>query len=152
MSDTNGNGTGPGSGTRGKLIRLLDHHEAIAAAIRTTLELLDGEATAKKQRRAPDMITQAIALDAARRHGGTRATAGRPKKKKVVDAAAIRARRKRTLALLDTLSTTTPRPIPGGHTGRKNPIGTLLRHGLIKRSGDGYIRTAKPFTVEQPPH
>ena len=139
----NGIGTGNASGTSARLAKLQAYHESMAAAIRTTRALLDGDATATKQQRAPDVISQAIALDAARRQGGKRRHYdGKP-------GAEIRARRKRTAAFLDSLSTTTPKQakmngVPGG------AIGTLLRHGFIKRSGDGYIRTAKPFSLTRP--
>ena len=139
-SHANSNGSGPGTGTRGKLVRLLAEHEQIAAAIRVTLGLLDGHEVEKKQRRAPDVISQAIALDAARRGKATRKSKPKPYNK-----AAIKVRRARTLKILDALSTTTPRPFPA--PSLRGGLGTLLRHGLIKKSGDGYVRTAKPFTV-----
>ncbi len=80
---------------RGKLVRMLAEHEGIACAtaIRTTLGLLDGDATATKQQRAPDVISQAIALDAARR--------GRPKKVPY-KATRKRVQRTKTAALLAT--------------------------------------------------
>jgi hypothetical protein len=55
------------------------------------------------------------------------------------------ARRAGTAALLEQLSTTDPsttKELPA--IARK--VSILLLHGYIKRKGEGYVRTAKPFT------
>lgn len=54
-----------------------------------------------------------------------------------------RQQREATAALLSGLDTTEPRPLADGARG----IGPLIRHGYIRKKGDGYIRTAKPYQV-----
>lgn len=53
----------------------------------------------------------------------------------------IRAQRQRSAALLAKFAADEPRPsaIAGG------AIGSLVRRGYLKKKGDGYVRTAKPY-------
>lgn len=55
---------------------------------------------------------------------------------------AIRAQRERSAKLLARYDADTPRP--GTIAGRG--LGALVRRGYLKSSGDGYVRTAKPYT------
>jgi hypothetical protein len=57
---------------------------------------------------------------------------------------AIAARRSRTAALLAQFDQTTPRHATGLN---KRGFGTLVRHGFLKRKSNGYIRTAKAFSL-----
>jgi len=74
-------------------------------------------------------ITHALALDAARR-ARTRGEWSRERDK----------RRRRSAAILKTLSKTMARPIPG--TGR---AAALIRQGYIVKKDDGYVLTDKKF-------
>jgi hypothetical protein len=131
---TNGNG----HGSTKKLERLLAYHEHNADALRTALALLRGEAVEHRAKRAPDVLAAAVALDAARRTAHPRRD-GKTQ---------IRARRTRTAALLAQFDLHTPRrsdQLPASPANRG--IGGLVRTGLLKRTRDGYVRTAKPFAV-----
>jgi len=58
---------------------------------------------------------------------------------------AIRKRRLAAARLLASFDTTKPKS--GDGIGKS--IGTYVRRGYLKQSGDGYIRTAKPWVVER---
>jgi hypothetical protein len=134
----NGNGHGKGSatGARGKIERLLAHHEQIAAALRTTLGLLDEGAHETKQQRGSSVLADAMALDEARRSKGKR------KYKKAMNKAAVQERRARSLAFLKQFDHEKPKRVPNARG-----IAPLLLHGYLKRKGDGYVRTAREFSV-----
>lgn len=136
--------------TRQQLEKLLAHHEGIAAAIRTTLSLLEGHEERGAKRRAPQVITQALALDAARAaangNGHHERQEPRPTKPKLT-MARIRANRRRTARILGRLSKTEPRPLG---PGEYKQVAVMLRHGYITKKGDGYLRTGKEFEVEKP--
>ena len=74
------NGDLHGGSTRGRLVKLLQRHEAAATAIRTTLLLLDGDAAQTKTEKAGDVLHQAIKIDtvraAASNGNGTNGDAG----------------------------------------------------------------------------
>lgn len=141
MATTNGNGNGNGDGngqggglTRSKLLTILAHHERIAMAIRTTLQVLEDESALRKTKTATSMIAKAITMDLGRR---------RKKKPTKPHAERIAERRKFTEKFLAKFDTTEPRMVEGLKQGG---AGTLVRHGYLKAKGDGYIRTAKEFT------
>jgi hypothetical protein len=127
----NGNGDGGHGGlTLKKIEKLYALHDGIATALRTTLQLLRGEAVDRKVETGPDVLTAAVRLDAQRR--APRAPAG-------THTAMVNERRQKTAALLATMDLHKPTN-PGGRS-----LGVLIQHGFIKRKGDGYIRTAKDF-------
>jgi Arc/MetJ-type ribon-helix-helix transcriptional regulator len=142
--------------------KLLAEYEHAAEAIRTTLGLLNGHATAAKQNGHASTITDAMLLDAQRRTAkAARATAprlskngktlGRPKKTRHD---AMLQRRRDTEAFLAAFETTTPitladvKTAAGGTLPIRGGLGTLLRHGYLKRKGGGFIRTSKAFVVD----
>ena len=137
-----------GGSTRGRLVRLLARYDSAAAAIRTTLALLDGDAAQTKTEKAGDVLRQAIRIDTVRAGADAMIVngngSGRPAPAKAkpsgAGAKAAKAKRRRTAALLDTFSTTTPRP-----NTEKRPLSVLLQHGYLTKKGDGYVRTAKQF-------
>ena len=64
------------------------------------------------------------------------------------------ARRQVTADLLASFDPKEPRPSPGKGQSRERsvPVGVLVYHGYLKKKGkDGYVRTAKPFHVNQLP-
>lgn len=141
--------------TPAKLADLLAYHLKAADAIKTVLDLLAArETVTKSPRSTASVLTRALALDAARRNGhevaaetvaaAVVAARGRPSKSKAYHhAGAIKARRERTARRLAKLSLTDPKPFGIG-------AGMLLQRGYIAKKGDGYIRTAKAFTVGRP--
>jgi hypothetical protein len=138
MITSNGNGTGSGTGTMGKLLRLREQRAQELAALDTTIALLNGAAAATKRGRAGSVLDAALALDAAR--VGKRG----PYAKRKTDKSAIRAQRERSLALLKRFDPETPRRF------KTRGIAPLLLNGYLKKKGDGYVRTAREFTVEKP--
>jgi hypothetical protein len=133
----NSNGMGTGTGTMGRLLRLREQRAQELAALDTTIALLNGAAAVTKRGRAGSVLDEALALDAAR-----------VSKKRGSGISETRKRRKATLAFLESFD----REKPGHGNGAlvKSGIGTLLRHGYLKRKGDGYVRTGREFTVERP--
>ena len=85
------NGDLHGGSTRGRLVKLLQRHEAAATAIRTTLLLLDGDAAQTKTEKAGDVLHQAIKIDTVRAAASNGNGSGRPAKA----AGAIGTRRRR---------------------------------------------------------
>lgn len=103
------------------------HHEGIAAALRTTLDVLRAE---DKASNAP-IIAAAVALDTAR-------TAKRSQKR----VSKVQRKRERIAATLAQFDSKIPRQPENGYTA-----GALVRRGYLKRKGDGFVRTAKEFSV-----
>lgn len=137
--------------------KLLAEHEHAADAIRTTLGLLNGHATKAKQNGHKSTITSAIVLDAQRRatkpgHSKNGKKLGRPKnvKRDPLDG------RRATEALLGKFDTETPisiealRDAVGGKLGPV-AIGPLMRHGYLKKTRKGYVRTKKAYIVDTRP-
>ena len=62
-------------------------------------------------------------------------------------AARLRAQRQASADMLARLDLVEPRQLPRAFG--KHGLGPLVRRGYITRKGDGYIRTAKPFSVER---
>jgi len=138
MSDSNGNGKAPhGGSTRVKLERLRAHHEQLAAALSMALAVLDADEHATKAKRAPGIIADALAIEHARTNGTRPPRTSDYSRTK-------HATRQQTAALLARFSPDTPTAAKG--TGRGN-VATLVRHGYLKRTRGGLVRTAKPFTV-----
>jgi hypothetical protein len=144
MSDNgNGNGNGHGANVSVRLAKLLAHHEGIAAAIRTTMELLADTRTGAKQKTAGAVINQAIALDATRRQttATTRKKTGRAYNGGGARSAArIKASRRQQAKYLATFSPTVPKL----KIGQRSAV--LIRHGYLVKRGDGYVRSDKVFT------
>jgi hypothetical protein len=139
----NGNGTGGGSLTQRKIEQLLQHHEQIAAALRTTLGLLTGTSETKKKERGAALLVSAIRLDASRREGRFRPPA---KKKPALTSDMIRAQRKRTAVFLAGFNT--EKPTRGDKNLQKAGLGTMIRYGYLRAKGDGYVRTAKTYNAD----
>ncbi len=120
--------------TRKKILELLDHHETAAGALRMTLDLLDGEAKEVKKSNGAGIIAKALAIDEAR---------VQKKKPRSAIAAAVRSNRINTAAHLAEMSTTEPRPYPGG----SRAVASVANHGYIKKSKTKglYLRTNKEF-------
>jgi hypothetical protein len=113
-----------------KLELLLQHHEGITAALRTTLALLRGDAMERKATRGPAVLQAALQLDAAR----TKTNDG-------THTRMVKARRERTAALLARFDLHKPQTIQTGRTA-----GVLVQHGFLKKTRGGYVRTSKQFT------
>jgi len=116
------------------------YHEQIAAAIRTTLALLDDAQTAKKAERVPAVLSDALALDATRRH---KRKASSSEESRKYYPAATRKQRKQSAALLAKVSTDTPTDA-GRLLGKR--VGSFVRRGYLLKVDGGYLRTAKAFT------
>jgi hypothetical protein len=128
------NGTPVEKGMRARIVRLLQHHEAAAAALRTTLELVDTAAAEVKASRPPyNIINKALVLDATRR----KAQPKRPK----LSVEMKKAQRHRTAAILAKYDRTTPKDA----TIAGKSAGILVTRGYLTWKGDGYVRTAKEF-------
>jgi hypothetical protein len=56
----------------------------------------------------------------------------------------VKAQRQRSLDLLNAFSTETPKPLGA----LWNSAGKLISHGYLKRTKDGYLRTAKVYEVQ----
>lgn len=137
----NTNGTGPGGG-QARIRALLAHHEAIVRALQTTLELLTGEAAAKKTKRVPAVLGAALAEEAARR-----TKRGRPRGKRAPwpnsdQRRALRAESARILALF---SATPQRQEDVGLDASRTKLQPLIRWGYLRKKGKGWVRTAKVF-------
>jgi hypothetical protein len=144
-TSTNGNGNGnmgTGSGTMGKLLRLREQRAHELDALDTAIALLTGAATAIKRGRAASVLDDAIALDAARTSKRGKYKARKPKESKQI----VHARRAATLAFLRSFDDAKP----SRGNGALNGIPVLLRHGYLKRKGDGYVRTGREFSIERP--
>jgi hypothetical protein len=148
VTSANSNGHGKGSsstGARAKIERLLAHHEQITAALRTTLGLLDEGAHETKQQRGSTVLADALALDAARRGKrgpyGKRKPSAEARRQSKTDR---REQRQRSANFLKLFDTDKPKRVPNSRG-----IAPLLLHGYLKRKGDGYVRTAREFSVEK---
>jgi hypothetical protein len=144
ITSNNGNGNsdgmGTGTGTMGRLLRLRDQRAQELAALDTTIALLNGAAAATKRGRAASVLDAAIELDAERR--GKRGPYGKRKKK--MDKASVQERRARSAAFLNQFDREKPKRVPNARR-----IAPLLLHGYLKKKGDGYVRTAREFSVEK---
>ena len=141
--DTSMNGTG----TIARLQELLARHEAAAAVLRRSLELLTDEASAVALRRSLALVTDAETPPALAEALLPIAKAPRRRKKRRSRPAA----RPSTALILETFHRTRPRTghevarqIGAKHAGQLT-LGILTRYGYLQRKGDGYVRTAKPY-------
>ena len=116
-------------GVGGRLGKLLAYHEERAAAIRLVLGELNGTAMAAKRNGHGGVLRAALALEGARRQTKTKKTN-------------IRAQRQASADLLAQFDPKTPRHIEGVRS-----LGSLVRRGYLRPKGDGYIRTAKEYSV-----
>src|SRR5262245_62170473 len=156
-----------------RMRELLAYHEHAADALRTSLQLLNGHATQKKQDQHQDLF-DAVQLDAARRRAAAAKAAAHkrgPYKKKRAEtptpAVRVLARPPKkgkrrgnankprdpqiVLNLLAHFDTDEPRPaFKMGLPGAGGRIGNLVQAGFLKRKGKGYIRTSKPYPAAAP--
>jgi len=163
MKMTNGhNGNGHGHSEHGpggpygmmrKLKKLLEYHEGIAHALRTTLMVLQDESIGLKRTRSADVLTAALQLDAERitrreqkekkqQGGAYRKGQYRPG---YSTKAAVAERRGRSIQFLAHFDTKEPRPMPAGATAQNSGLGPLINQGYLKKKGDGYVRTKKEY-------
>lgn len=108
------------------------HHEQKARILRAAIAMLDEHASASSVARAAATLKGAMTLDAARRRA-------EPNPRSNSKEVALK-RRTATATFLSHFDAETPRE---GGAGRG--VGTLIRHGYLKKKGDGYIRTAKVY-------
>ena len=114
-----------------------DATEGIAHALRISLDLLDVQAIEKKRKpnATSALLTSAIAIDGERRaHAKKSKPHGRSN--------AAKAKREESQRLLDSFKA--GEIVPAGTFTR---LGPYLLHGYLKKKGEGYIRTDKPFEV-----
>ena len=140
-------------GWAARLNRLLAHHEQAAAAIRFTIELLNGSARAAKAsgNGHATVIAEAIALDSARvaKHAKAKPSKGHNKRSVVL------ARRHRSAQVLDAFDSKTPRPLAevvqalGLPSGQHAGIAPLVNSGYLKKKRGGYVRTSKAYVVDK---
>ena len=141
MTDTNGSGTG----TLGRLRKLLEYHERAATSLRHTLEMLGDEAATAKRETHATVVAKAITLDQDRRRKKTKKTKPRGFTR------AGKARRVRTGAFLAALGKTRMTlaeisAIPDLGKAYARTVGSLTRHGYLKKHPDGtYSRTTVEF-------
>lgn len=142
-----GNGHGNSGGT--KLDRLLTFHEEAAAAIRRTIELMNGHALTGKANGHATVLAQAVALDGAR--VAKKRKASRPQRGS--GSKALLAQRRRTVKVLDAFSTKNPIAIAAvakelGLDARAMGLAPLIHHGYLKQTrGGGILRTAKAYQL-----
>src|SRR3954462_6982505 len=104
--------SGHGNTTTSKIEKLLAYHEHAAAAIRLTLQLMNGHATAAKTNGHASLLADAIALDCARVAKAATTTPPKHKRKpklKPNDRASVLARRERSAAVLAAFNDKHPR-------------------------------------------
>lgn len=150
-----------------RMRELLAYHEHAADALRTSLQLLNGHATQKKQDQHQDLF-DAVQLDAARRRSlakrgphkkkraappvsAVRVLARPPKRKKRGNTAAARDPQI-VVNLLSHFDTDEPREARKmGLPGAGGRIGNLVNAGFLRRKGRGYVRTSKPYPAAAVP-
>lgn len=122
-------------------------YEEKAATLRHAIDLFLEARGHGKRSTAPATLDAAIEIDRERRSHHKKPKSGRPG---YGSRAAVEARRAATLEYLDQFST--DKPLVPSHTGPGGVrVGPLLRNGYLKKRGaKGFVRTAKPFTIEKP--
>lgn len=134
-----------------KLRKLLETLEQQTDAVRMTLSLMNGHEVVKKSERHTTVLTEALAIDGARREKKGKTKAG---KKKSNYLQMMADRRTRIRAVLGALDRDAARPIDtvvqaasekAGFEIKGQSLGQLIKNGLVKKKGDGYIRTAKEY-------
>jgi hypothetical protein len=135
-----------------KLLALATEAERAAASYRLAAAALNGHAVDKRVERSADVLGDALKLDAARR-AKPKSKTPKPKRVHTGEATraklAIRERTARVLAFVEEKGPLTSAEITAG-VGGGGRIGysPLLQAGFLKRVGDKYKRTAKPFVVD----
>jgi|SRR5215813_7888018 len=118
-----------------KLDRLIAEHEEILKALRLTRDLIDGQRRERKQRR-DDALTAALAAEAIHK---SRKAARKPSGR--FTDAIVTKRRQKSARFLELFDTETPKRFTGP---KPNPF---VAKGYLKKTADGYLRTAKEFRV-----
>ena len=121
-----------GHGGFARLEKALAKHEHIVESLRLALEVMRGEAHASSAKRAPQVLAQAVQIDAGRRRGRPR---NPHRGHKVKD------QRQRSADFLSQFDATTP------STHSVAGFASLIRRGYLKKKGEGYVRTSKPYEV-----
>jgi hypothetical protein len=140
---------------KSKLESLLDYHERVVLALKTTIELLNADATAGAQSRHSRTLRTAILIDSlrtsptpepepapapAKRPGLN--SKPKPKPTRGEYARKNKQQRSKTATMLATLDPTEPRSLSNPRSAS-----VLLLHGFIRKKGSGYVRTSKEFRV-----
>lgn len=136
-----------GNSSATKIEKLLAFHESAAAAIRLTIELMNGQAKTAKTNGHSTVLAEAVALD------GARAVKSRKSKKKASSRADILAQRERTAKVLDAFDVKRPRSAAEvqqalGIDSRTMGIAPLLHHRYLKKKRGGLVRTAKTYVLD----
>lgn len=153
-SSTNGSSRDTDSDTRelhslswrAKLIRLAQEHEEKAKAIRLTLSLMtETDKTAKRATHA-QVLDAALAAEAARvvAPARTKHAGGRPRTNPIGAKkyySKLLKQRQQTLKFLNQFGDT-----PLKVSDRR--VGSLVRRGYLTNTGNGYLRTDKPYLVQ----
>lgn len=133
-----------------QLRSLLEHHEQAAGALRTTIGLLTNgnghvdllvDSATTRQGRKPRKPRRPVPTPAP---ADAVTVATRSKRSKSQDKVSLKERRTQSASLLSHFSTTEPRP--SGDL-RRGAIGPLVHRGYLRKKGDGYLRTAKEYTI-----
>jgi len=144
-------------GIHRRLRRLLEYHQGIVDALSTTIAVLEEESEGRKRGHSADLLASAIQLDAervARRRGRPRKARGGSYdrttgkvKPGYSSKSSIAARRERSMKFLAHFDRTEPRPMPPGATAQNSGLGPLVNSGYLRKKGEGYIRTAKEYSL-----
>ncbi len=142
-----------------QLTQLAADYRAKADAIHMTLAILRGEAIVAKKARAATVLAHAITIDTQRINGthapkllsnghGPAPTPPRAREKgSRAHDGTIAIRRQQTADFLDLFSTTEPGRPDHPRAHKNGGISRLVSGGYLRKAGDGYVRTKKPFTV-----
>lgn len=130
----------PPMSMRSDLLDLLKFHESAATATRALITILDGPILNGQSAQPPRATTPA-------RVPKKKATAPRKARRgrKAYLSASIRQRRRRSAQWLAQFSTT-PRALP---SNSRSFVGALVRRGYLAKTPQGYVRTDKPFLIEE---
>jgi len=132
----------PDKGVRARLVKLLEHHERVAAALRLSLGLLDDDGVTSKRKTGARVLATAITLDAARRNGAR--PKSKPRRSPTERRAAGAEKMREILAYFDPVVPRDKSVIPDPRQRRL--IGASVRHGLLIKTARGY-RLPKPRRV-----
>jgi len=126
----------PLTGPLRTLERLAVFHENTARVIRAAIQLyVEHHQRVRHDTARLDAVLHALNLA---RTSATRATAqpgyGTPQRE--------RERRHASAVLLASFDPVVPRDAPAG---RERAVAPLIRHGYLRKKGEGYVRTPKPF-------
>jgi len=129
--------TSIGDQTIGDITRLLEHHRAAASVLENTLRLMTG------------VQTTLFAPPTSNGHSAEAPTTKQRRAPKPTYGEAKTTKREATLRFLAGFDRTDAKSIADvvASTGDNSAVGPLVTHGYLKAKGDGYVRTAKEFTV-----